>query len=124
MMRDAGDRRDAAAGDDPAELYSDGTLVAVTNKSFELGDAVRYGTRNLVLAVGAVNAGSNEDLAAAAVRGALTSGLTLNQSVLDRLLQGDTTYGAPALERLVLTAGVYLPAPLVAWFQNVARLLG
>ena len=25
---------------------------------------------------------------------------------------------------LVLVAGVYLPAPLVAWFQNVARLLG
>jgi hydrogenase-4 component F len=25
---------------------------------------------------------------------------------------------------LVLTAGIYLPAPLVAWFQNVARLLG
>jgi hydrogenase-4 component F len=25
---------------------------------------------------------------------------------------------------LVLTAGIYLPGPLVAWFQNVARLLG
>ena len=25
---------------------------------------------------------------------------------------------------LVLTAGVYLPGPLVAWFQNVAKLLG
>jgi hydrogenase-4 component F len=25
---------------------------------------------------------------------------------------------------LVLTAGIYLPAPLVVWFQNVARLLG
>jgi hydrogenase-4 component F len=25
---------------------------------------------------------------------------------------------------LVLTAGIYLPAPLVAWFENVARLLG
>jgi len=25
---------------------------------------------------------------------------------------------------LVLVAGIYLPAPLVAWFQNVARLLG
>ena len=25
---------------------------------------------------------------------------------------------------LVLLAGIYLPAPLVAWFQNVARLLG
>ena len=25
---------------------------------------------------------------------------------------------------LVLGAGIYLPAPLVVWFQNVARLLG
>jgi hydrogenase-4 component F len=25
---------------------------------------------------------------------------------------------------LVLIAGVYLPGPLVAWFQNVAKLLG
>jgi hydrogenase-4 component F len=25
---------------------------------------------------------------------------------------------------LVLCAGIYLPAPLVAWFQHVARLLG
>ena len=25
---------------------------------------------------------------------------------------------------LVFVAGIYLPAPLVAWFQNVAKLLG
>jgi hydrogenase-4 component F len=25
---------------------------------------------------------------------------------------------------LVLIAGIYLPAPIVAWFQHVARLLG
>jgi hydrogenase-4 component F len=25
---------------------------------------------------------------------------------------------------LVLCAGIYLPGPLVAWFQNVAKLLG
>jgi hydrogenase-4 component F len=25
---------------------------------------------------------------------------------------------------LVLIAGIYLPAPFVAWFQHVARLLG
>ncbi|WP_411881430.1 filamentous haemagglutinin family protein [Polaromonas sp. YR568] len=87
-----------------AQLYSEGTLLAATRRDFELSDSVRYGTRNLVLAVGAVNAGSNEDLAAAAARGALTSGLTLNQTVLNRLLRGDTAYGAPALERLVLTA--------------------
>lgn len=87
------------------ELYSEGTLAFATLDDFELDDAVHYGTRNLVLTVGTVNAGSNEDLAALAAAGTLTSGLTLNQSVLNRLLQGDTAYGAPALERLVLTAG-------------------
>jgi hydrogenase-4 component F len=25
---------------------------------------------------------------------------------------------------VVLAAGIYLPAPLVAWFQSVAKLLG
>jgi hypothetical protein len=30
----------------------------------------------------------------------------------------------PAALALVLGAGIYLPAPLVAWFQHVARLLG
>ncbi|WP_206176129.1 filamentous haemagglutinin family protein [Variovorax sp. RKNM96] len=87
------------------QLYSEGTLLAATRRDFQLGDSVRYGTRNLVLAVGTVNAGSESDLAAAATQGALTTGLTLNQTVLDRLLRGDTAYGAPALERLVLTAG-------------------
>ncbi|WP_082321725.1 filamentous haemagglutinin family protein [Variovorax paradoxus] len=86
------------------ELYSEGTLLAATRSSFDMSDRVRYGTRNLVLAVGTVNAGSSEDLAAAAARGALTAGLSLNQDLLDRLLRGDTAYGAPALERLVLTA--------------------
>lgn len=86
-------------------LYSSGTLLAATLADFDLGEAVRYGTRNLVLGVGTVNAGSSADLNAVAARGALTRGLVLNQTVLDRLLQGDTAYGAPALERLVLTAG-------------------
>ncbi|KAF1047990.1 MAG: Heme/hemopexin-binding protein [Herbaspirillum frisingense] len=94
----------AGACSGATELYSEGTLLAATRRDFQLSDAVRYGTRNLVLAVGAVNAGSNAELAAAAARGALTPGLTLNQTVLDRLLRGDTAYGAPKLERLVLTA--------------------
>jgi filamentous hemagglutinin family protein len=87
-----------------AQLYSEGTLVAATRSDFQLNDGVRYGTRNLTLAVGAVNAGSAEDLAAAQTRGALTPGLMLNQAVLDRLLKGDAASGAPALERLTLTA--------------------
>lgn len=85
-------------------LYSQGTIATATDNRFVLGDTVRYGTRNLVLALGGVNIGSSQSLADAAVRGALPAGLTLNQDVLDRLLLGDTSTGAPALEALLLTA--------------------
>lgn len=85
------------------ELYSEGTIALATNNRFSLDDQVRFGTRNLTLAVGAINVGSAQSLAAAAAAGYLPSGLTLNQQVLDRLLQGDTQRGAPALETLTLT---------------------
>ncbi len=85
-------------------LYAEGTITAATNKSFLLGDSVRYGARNLVLAMGGINVGSTEALAQAKADGILPSGLTLNQAVLDRLLKGDTSTGAPALENLVLNA--------------------
>ncbi|WP_332763281.1 filamentous hemagglutinin family protein [Pseudomonas koreensis] len=85
----------------PAVLYSTGSITAATDNQFELSDAVRFGTRHLALSVGAVNAGSAEALAAAGNR--VPAGLTLNQSVLNRLLRGDTQAGAPALETLSLT---------------------
>ncbi|MBP5064868.1 filamentous hemagglutinin family protein [Pseudomonas chlororaphis] len=86
-------------------LYSQGTIAFATTNTFRLGDAVRYGTRHLALAVGGVNVGSPEALAAAQARNALPSGLTLNQDVMNRLLRGDIASGAPALETLSLTAG-------------------
>jgi hypothetical protein len=55
----------AAACTDTASLYSEGTLLLSTSGSFQLHDTARYGTRNLSLAVGAINIGSNEALAAA-----------------------------------------------------------
>ncbi|MNJ94547.1 Heme/hemopexin-binding protein precursor [compost metagenome] len=85
-------------------LYSEGTVLASTQGGFELDDAVRYGTRNLTLAVGAINIGSEQALADAQTNGIRSSGLALNQSVLDRLLRGDASTGAPALETLVLNA--------------------
>ncbi len=85
-------------------LYSEGTIAAATNGTFDLGEQVSYGTRNLTLAVGAINAGTAEALAQAAARGVLPNGLTLNQGILGRLLRGDASTGAPALERLTLTA--------------------
>ncbi|TNB99815.1 filamentous hemagglutinin N-terminal domain-containing protein [Pseudomonas jessenii] len=85
----------------PALLYSNGSITAATDNQFELGEAVRFGTRHLALSVGSVNAGSAQALAAAGSR--VPAGLTLNQNVLDRLLRGDIQYGAPALETLSLT---------------------
>ena len=85
-------------------LYSEGTIAAATNGTFDLGEQVRYGTRNLALAVGAVNAGTASALEQAAASGILPNGLTLNQDILGRLLQGDVSMGAPALQVLTLTA--------------------
>lgn len=85
-------------------LYSEGTIAAATNGTFDLGEQVRYGTRNLALAVGAVNVGTAGVLEQAAASGLLPSGLTLNQDILGRLLRGDASTGAPALEVLTLTA--------------------
>lgn len=85
-------------------LYSEGSIVAATDQSFNLRDATTYGTRNLVLAVGGINVGSAASLDAMAARDALPAGLTLNQGILDRLLRGDAGVGAPALESLALTA--------------------
>jgi len=93
---------DGVAGE--TRLYSEGSLVAATDKRFVLDDSVRYGTRNLTLAVGGFNVGEQALLTELAERGVLPTGLALDQQVLDRLLQGDTSAGAPALETLVLNA--------------------
>jgi filamentous hemagglutinin family protein len=84
-------------------LYSEGTIATATDNRFELGESVRYGTRQLSLALGGVNVGTSQALAEARARGALPAGLTFNQQVLDRLLLGDPGTGAPALESLSLT---------------------
>ena len=85
-------------------LYSEGSIVAMTDASFSLGDQVRYGTRHLNLGVSAINLGSADALAAAVAANQVPAGLTLTQALLDRLLRGDTEFGAPALETLQLSA--------------------
>ncbi|NIE73425.1 filamentous hemagglutinin N-terminal domain-containing protein [Pantoea sp. Ap-967] len=85
-------------------LYSEGSLFAVTNNTFSLGDQVRFGSRHLGLAVGRINVGSLQALNSAAQAGVLGAGLTLNQQVLDRLFQGNADEQVPALESLTLSA--------------------
>jgi len=93
---------DGASCGGETRLYSEGTITAATDRSFLLDDSIRYGARNLVLAVGGINVGSEDAIARAAAEGVLPPGLTLSQQLLDRLLRGDTSTGAPALENLVL----------------------
>ncbi|MDZ4192295.1 MAG: hemagglutinin, partial [Pseudomonas sp.] len=90
------------AGD--TTLYSEGSIGFLTDSTFELDDTVRYGTRHLTLGVGAFNIGSADALAAASARGALAPGLALDQTLLQRLMRGDSSVGAPALETLELAA--------------------
>ena len=85
-------------------IHSEGSIVAATGGSLELDDRVRYGTRHLTLALSNINVGTAQALSNAATRQVLPGGLTLSQTVLDRLLRGDTEYGAPALETLELSA--------------------
>lgn len=85
-------------------IHSEGSIVAASGSSLELDDQVRYGTRHLTLALSNINVGTAQALSDAAGRNVLPAGLTLSQTVLDRLLRGDTQYGAPSLETLELSA--------------------
>ena len=82
-------------------LYSDGT-IAIGTSNLIVHDALRYGTRNLVLAANSLNVG-NEAALADAARGVLPPGLRLSQTLLSRLLIGDREMGAPALERVIFS---------------------
>nr|MBP6707485.1 hypothetical protein [Achromobacter sp.] len=84
----------------PTRLYSEGT-IALGTSNLVAHEALRYGTRNLVLAASSLNAGSEAALADAQARGVLPNGLRLSQPLLNRLLQGDREFGAPALERVI-----------------------
>ncbi|MBP6707388.1 MAG: hypothetical protein KA134_08815, partial [Achromobacter sp.] len=85
-------------------LYAEGTMAVATNRSFSLSDHVRYGAKNMVLAVSAVNMGSDAALARAAAAGQLPSGMSMNQGVLARLLAGNAGAGVPAVENLIFNA--------------------
>ncbi|UIN21430.1 filamentous haemagglutinin family protein [Herbaspirillum frisingense] len=81
-------------------LVSEGTLAVATNQSFIMADDVRYGTRNLMIAVSSLNMGSAAALAQAAGNQQLPGGLSMNQDALSRLLAGNTGEGIPAVETL------------------------
>ncbi|HEX7866130.1 MAG TPA: filamentous hemagglutinin family protein [Variovorax sp.] len=94
----------SAACNGATRLVSEGTLAIATDGALTLAPNVSYGTRNLSLAVAAVNLGNDASIAAASAGGRLPRGLVLDQARLDRLLAGNTAIGAPALETLILNA--------------------
>ncbi|MCA6110937.1 hypothetical protein [Bradyrhizobium cenepequi] len=89
----------------PTYLYSQGAIAIAGTGPVNLGNDVRYGTRNLALSVSTLNVGSASALADAQAAGVMGPGLSMTQEFFSRLLDGDTSAGAPALESLTLTAG-------------------
>lgn len=92
------------ACDGQTRLVSDGSIAVATDGALQMRDSASYGTRQLGLSMAALNLGSAEAIALAAAAGALPSGMTMNQSVLQQLLRGNDATGAPALDTLSLVA--------------------
>lgn len=92
------------ACDGQTRLVSDGSIAVATDGTLQMRDSASYGTRQLGLSMAALNLGSAEAIALAAAAGALPSGMTMNQSVLQQLLRGNDATGAPALDTLSLVA--------------------
>ncbi len=94
----------SAACSGTTRLVSEGTLAIAAGGALTLTPKVSYGTRNLSLALAAVNLGEDASIARADADGRLPRGLVLNQAKLDQLLAGNSAIGAPALEALALNA--------------------
>ncbi|ALS67678.1 hypothetical protein AT395_24550 [Pandoraea apista] len=82
-----------------AGLFAEGTVALATNGASSIDPDARFGARNIALAVGTLNVGDAAQIVAAGN----PAGVLFNQSVLNTLLQGDSTHGAPALQRLTLS---------------------
>jgi filamentous hemagglutinin family protein len=87
-----------------ASLLTEGSIVLAAPGALNMGD-VNFGARYLTVSQNQINAGDAAALAAAQAANVLPAGWNLNQETLDKLLHPSTTEGAPALERLILTAG-------------------
>ena len=88
---------------DGSGLYSDDTIGFFSDLGLSTEGRIGIGTRKLALNVASFNIGNDASLAAVGAQ--LPVGLRLTQNFLDTLLQGGTIAGAPAVERLMLSAG-------------------
>jgi hypothetical protein len=89
---------------DGASLYSEGSIAFATTGSLTLGERVNYGARYIGFSAANIDIGTPASLAAAQRANVLPAGLFLDQAVLNRLLSGNPTIGAPALQILTLSA--------------------
>ncbi|WP_455153258.1 filamentous haemagglutinin family protein [Bradyrhizobium cenepequi] len=83
-----------------AQLYSEGTLAFATNGASTIAQSAHFGSRNIALALGTINVGDSATVAAAGA----PAGLLFDQELLNALLKGDPLHGAPALEKITLSA--------------------
>ncbi|MDY0241490.1 MAG: filamentous hemagglutinin N-terminal domain-containing protein, partial [Rhodospirillaceae bacterium] len=90
--------------EDGSALYSEGSISFSAGRGVLIGDQARFSTRDLELALPSINIGTAEQLAAAAGNDILPDGLSLNQTVLDRLMRRDPETGTPGLKNLILSA--------------------
>lgn len=84
---------------DGAALYSSGTIIASSENVVSIGTGAKFGSASINLTVPVVNIGIPSDASVP-----VPTGLTLQQSVLNTLLGGDTGLGVPALSSLQITA--------------------
>jgi len=89
-----------------ARLYTEGSLVLALKGAgaLTMDDGMRFGARELSLAVSSINIGGGAALAAAARDRVLPDGLQFDQALMNRLLTGNDEPGVPALESLRLGA--------------------
>ena len=83
-----------------ASLYSEGTLAFATQGASTIDPTAHFGSRNIALAVGTINIGDAATIASAGA----PAGLLFDQSLFNALLNSDPLHGAPALQKITLSA--------------------
>jgi filamentous hemagglutinin family protein len=86
---------------DGAAIYAE-NIIGFGADSIKMFGVPLIGARNLDLSVGVINIGNSDALAADAA--SLSAGVNIDQNFMDRLLKGDPSIGAPAVETLTLGA--------------------
>jgi filamentous hemagglutinin family protein len=85
-----------------ASLFAEQTLAFVTSGQSSIDSSAHFGARNIALAVGNINLGDSDVIAAAGA--GVPNGMLFNQALFDVLVGGNPGIMVPRLERLTLSA--------------------